>query len=117
MAFVIAQATDKRQRDPFGKAVAQAIEVGVVVPSILRSSLQAAGFSIVEDDAALADYGFNSGKVLKRAIVTDKEGNIVAMGAAADQGEALAAAALGYFREHPLAGSDVPAGFATAPQA
>ena len=57
LAFVIAAATDERHDDPFALAVRGAVEVGVVVPSILRTRLAAAGFTVTEDRAALAEYG------------------------------------------------------------
>lgn len=114
LEFVIAQATDESRDDPFSLAVRDSIEVGVVVPSILRAKLAEAGFAVVEDDAALAEYGLASLKSLRRVMVNDK-GVLVAMGAAGDHAEALLHAALGYFREHPLEGSEVPAGIAEAP--
>jgi hypothetical protein len=115
LEYVIAQATDKRQKSAIGKAVAASIEVGVVVPSMLRANLEDAGYTLVEDKAALADYGFASLKSLNRVIVNDKDGIMVAMGAAGDHSEALLHAMLGYFRENALPGSDVPAGIAEAP--
>ena len=93
-----------------------AIEVGIVVPSILRARLDEAGFTRVEDVAALADYGFASLETLKRIVVTDAEGTIVAMGAAGNYDEALLAAVLGYAREYPLPDSEVPDGIATTPE-
>ena len=101
--------------DPFKAAVRDSVEVGVVVPSIARSKLADAGFELVADEASLAEYGFASMTVLKRVLVTDKKGAIVAMGAAGNHDEALLHSILGYFREHPLEGSEVPAGIATAP--
>lgn len=113
--FVIDQATrEGRPVDPIATAVAASIEVGVVVPSVLRSKLASAGFKIVEDIAKLADYGFASLASLKRVLVT-QDGAIVAMGAAGDHGEALLHSMLGYFREHPLPDSEVPEGLLEAP--
>lgn len=108
LEYVIGQATDSRQKDSFGKAVADAIEVGVVVPSILRANLTEAGYAVIDDQAAMADYGFASTKVLKRVIINDKKGNMIAMGASDSAGDALLHAVLGYFREHPLADSAAP---------
>lgn len=115
LAYLIDAATDERQTDPFAAAVAASIEVGVVVPSILRSQLKAAGFRVVEDVAALAEYGFASLATLERVVVTDGAGGIVAMGAAGDHAEAILHAALGWFREHPLPDAEIPPGIATAP--
>ncbi len=49
LAFVISQAQDRRQKGAIGLAVASSIEVGVVVPSILRRNLEEAGFGLVTD--------------------------------------------------------------------
>lgn len=116
--FLIAQANAARDADApaFADAVAAAIEVGVVVPSRLRSTLESAGYTVIQDEATLAEYGFNSLATLKRVVVQDKDG-IVAMGAASDHDEAILAAALGWFRENPAnADDEIPAGIATAPQ-
>lgn len=115
LAFVIDQATDERQDSAIGRAVRDSIEVGVVFPSLLRTKLTEAGYTVAEDEAALADYGFASMATLKRVLVVDADGNIVAMGASGDHGDALLHAVLGYFREHPLEGAEVPGGIATAP--
>jgi len=111
LAHVIAAATDERQDDPFALAVRGAVEVGVVVPSILRRNLEAAGFTIVEDEAGLSALGFAGTRVLVRTVVT-RDGDIVAMGAASDASEAILHAALGWFREHPLPDLEAPAGVA-----
>ena len=103
-------------RSPMANAVRHATEVGVVVPSILRKNLEEAGFVLVEDSAALADYGFASLKTLNRVVVM-KDGEMVAMGAAGDHAEALLHAVLGYFRENPPAGLEPTEGIATAPSA
>lgn len=113
LEFVLAAA--KVGRTPIANAVRKSIEVGVVVPSILRGNLEEAGYTVVDDTAALADYGFASLKTLERVVVNDKDGNMVAMGAAGDHGEALLHAMLGYFRENPPAGLEPTEGFATAP--
>jgi hypothetical protein len=117
LAFVLDQATDKRQKHPVGKAIAASIEVGTVFPSKLRSELESAGYTLVEDKAALSEYGFASTKFLERVIVADADGNMVAMGAAADRDEAILAAVLGWCRENALEGSAVPGGLAPAPGA
>lgn len=115
LEFVIAQATDKRQKSDFGKAVAASVEVGVVVPSIFRAKLADAGFSVIEDVAAQAEYGFATMNFLKRTLIEDKKGVIIAMGASSDYDDALLHAALGWFRENALPDSDVPEGIATVP--
>jgi hypothetical protein len=115
LEFVLAQAQDPDQKHPIGKAVAASAEVGVVVPSILRGKLQEAGYTLVDDKVAVAEYGFASLGALKRVLVTDEDGTLVAMGAAGNEDEALLAAMLGWFRENPLPGADVPAGIAEAP--
>ncbi len=116
LAFVISQAQDRRQKGALGLAVASSIEVGVVVPSILRRNLEDAGFGLVTDTAALSEYGFKSAKTLQRTVIRDGAGVIVAMGAAGNQDEALLAAILGWFRENALPDSEVPAGFGVVPQ-
>ncbi len=115
LAFVLEQAQDTSRRDGVRVAVRNSIEVGVVVPSILRSKLEEAGYSILTDTAALADYGINSLNVLKRVIVADKNGTMVAMGAAENYDEALLHAMLGYFRENAKPDEDVPQGLAETP--
>jgi hypothetical protein len=121
LAFVVAQAKDERQTEPFALAVRGALVEGsiyvggaAVLPDTLRQTLVAAGFNGVEDDAALAEYGFASLGTLRRVVITDSSGELVAMGAAGDHDEALLAAALGWFREHPLPDADVPDGIAIA---
>ena len=111
--FLIAATAGRKE--PFAKAVASSTEVGVVFPSKLRAELTSAGFTIVDDDKAMADYGFSSMKVLKRVIVNDKDGTMVAMGAALDKDEAILAAALGWVRENPAAGVTATEGIAVAP--
>ena len=117
LEFVLANATDKRQKHPIGKAIAASIEVGTIFPSKLRSELEAAGYTLVEDKAALADYGFASSKFLERVIVSDADGNMVAMGAAVDRDEAILAAVLGWSRENALEGLLPTEGLAPAPGA
>jgi len=112
LEFLIGQATDERQTAPIAKAVADAVEVGVVVPSILRRNLDDAGLTVVEDETTLSEHGFASLQALKRTVVLDGE-LIVAMGAAGDLDEAILHAMLGWFREHPLPDADVPQGLAT----
>lgn len=112
--FVIAQATDKRQTSPFSKAVRGAIEVGVVVPSILRTNLEDAEFTVKEDEASMGEYGFKSSKFLKRVLITDDTGTIIAMGASADHEDALLHAVLGWYRENAVGDpGEVPAGLGT----
>jgi hypothetical protein len=104
MAWLIGQAADERHDEPLAVAVRNATEVGMVVPSILRAELDKGGFKVVDDETTMAAYGFKSTKVLDRVLVTDKGGEVVAMGAASDHAEALLAAMLGWFRENAPAG-------------
>lgn len=120
MKFVLDQATGqhghhKGDDRKFAKAAAEAIEVGILVPSIFRANLEAAGYKVVEDETSLKSYGFAVMGTLKRTLVTDKDGTIVAMGAAGDHKEALAHAALGWFREHARPESEVPEGLPITP--
>ena len=119
MAFVTAHAArgneHKGAAAAFGKALKASVEVGVLVPSVFRRNLEDAGYLVVDDKAAVADYGFASLGVLKRVLVVDEDGAIVAMGAATDAGEAIAAAALGWCREHPLEDLEATTGIAEAP--
>jgi hypothetical protein len=116
LRFVLEQANDPRQKDPFAKAVKDSVEVGQVIPSVFRAKLEESGFRVLDDEKSAAEFGFASTKVLKRVLITDKKGDIIAMGASTDPGEAITAAALGWFREHPLAGAEVPAGAAVLPK-
>jgi hypothetical protein len=113
LEFVIDQAKDERQESGgIAIAVRDSIEVGVVVPSILRNELKAAGFEILEGDDEAAKFGFAELSHLKRVLVVE-DGLVVAMGASADYDDALLHAMLGWFRENPLPGADVPAGIGT----
>ena len=85
------------------------------MPSVLRTRLVEAGYSVIDDEVAHAKDGFASLTVLDRIIVKDESGSIVAMGASSDPADALAHAMLGWFRENPLPGSDIPAGVGTLP--
>lgn len=114
MAFLIAEAN--ASKGPVAKAVKDSIEIGVVFPSALRKNLTDAGFTLKEDKAAMSEYGFASMAVLKRVLVTDKDDNLVAMGAAGDHDEALLHAMLGWFRENPSGENTVPEGVTTAPK-
>jgi hypothetical protein len=114
LKFIIDQATDRRQSHRLALAVRDSIEVGFIVPSVLRKNLADAGYTVVEDEMALAEHGFRSLEVLDRTIVKDGE-KILGMGAAGDHDEALVAAMLGWFRENALPGTEVPEGIATLP--
>ena len=74
-------------------------EVGIVVPSILRAKLTAAGFEVRDEkfkDAAQKEEW----KHLKQVTVWDGD-KLIAMGASGDAGDALLHAMLGYARENP----------------
>lgn len=115
LAFIIDQARDQRQDSPIGKAVASSVEVGIVVPSVLRSRLKAAGFKVTDDEATATKLGFAKLAYLTRVLVVDKKGAIVAMGASSDADDALLHAMLGWFRENALPGAAIPAGVGTLP--
>lgn len=89
---------------PVAAAIAKSTEVGIIVPSILRTNLQSAGYSIITDTAAHEERGFPTLKFLTRVLVEDADGNLIAMGAASDLDEALLHAMLGYIRENAPAG-------------
>ncbi|MEA2676391.1 MAG: hypothetical protein QOJ81_532 [Chloroflexota bacterium] len=112
--FVIAQAQAKRQADAFAEAVRESIEVGIVVPSILRARLKAAKFQVSDDPAIHAKYGYRELNTLSRVIVAEKTGEIVAMGASIDADDALLHAVLGYFRENKVGDGLAPAGLPIA---
>lgn len=114
MKFLVEQAMDERQEDPFAIAVRASIELDSLVPSILRTKLAEAGFEVVDDELEHLKDGFRTFVYLDRVLIK-REGVIVAMGAAGNVSEALAHAVLGWFREHPLPDSEVPAGIATLP--
>lgn len=113
--FVLEQAKGDLSGTPIGQAIAASVEVGTVFPSKLRAELADAGYVVKDDEAAMSDYGFSSSKVLKRVLVVDSTGDIVAMGAAADADEAILASMLGWCRENALPTADIPEGIASAP--
>lgn len=92
----------KSQDSAISKAIAQSIEVGVVVPSLLRSKLAALSL----------DVQYTQGKHLVRADVFDS-GVLIASGTSADQNDALLHAMLGYVRERAI-GSLVVGGMTKA---
>lgn len=55
--------------NPFLRAVADSIEVGIVVPSILKAKLEAAGFSVIFDIADHAKHGFRELKNKARVAI------------------------------------------------
>ncbi len=87
--------------DPLAAAVRQATEVGVVVPSILRSELEDAGYQIVDDEQKHLQQGFKPLKQLTRVIL-EKDGKVAAMGASHSLPDALLHAVLGYLRERDM---------------
>lgn len=93
----------KSHADPIAAIVQKATEVGVVVPSILRRELEAAGFKINEDEEEhKTKYGYRKFENLYRVLVHDKAGNIIAMGASDSSASALSHAILGYIRERDI---------------
>jgi hypothetical protein len=115
LEFVIGQAQHPQRDDAIGAAVAASTEAGFVVPSILRGKLEEAGFKVVDDEVAMSEYGFKTLKTLKRVLVTNADGAIVAMGASSDHADALLHAMLGFFRENSLGDAEVPEGLMEAP--
>ncbi len=91
--------------DKFCDVVANSIEVGVVVPSILRDKLAKAGFYINQDeDQQEKVHGFKKLDHLYRVLIHDKDENgaVVAMGASDDFADALLHACLGYVQERDV---------------
>lgn len=88
--------------DPLGDCVRRAIEVGVVVPSLLRANLKEAGYVVDADQDSHAKDGYRRFKNLTRVLVRDGTGNVVAMGASSDEADALLHACLGYLRERDI---------------
>lgn len=97
--------------NPFLKSVAESIEASIVVPSILKAKLLAAGFKVSADDEDHAKYGFRVLKNLYRVHVVGpanlhperaNEGEartLIAAGASDSEADALLHAALGFVRE------------------
>jgi hypothetical protein len=79
-----------------------------------KQELIARGLAVVDDKQATTDHGFRPLENLVRVLV-QQDGNLIAMGAASNEHEAILHAALGWFREHPLPGSEVPEGVAKLP--
>ena len=112
--FVIEQAS--QHKHALAKAVRDSVEAGTLVPSILRQNLSKAGLKVAQDQTTAAKYGFSALGVLKRVLVLDKQGAIVAMGASGDHDDALLHAMLGWFRENASPETDVPQGIASRTQ-
>ena len=95
--------------NPFIAAVCESIEVGVVVPSILKAKLEAAGFSVIADDEDHKRHGFRPLPNNYRVHVvgpanvhpdhTGESRTLIAAGVAPDEADALLHAALGFLRE------------------
>ncbi len=87
----------KSQQDRFAvsRAIAESVEVGIVVPSVLRSKLEALG-CIVEK---------NPGRQFENVVqIAVKHGDeIIAMGTSVDEADALLHAMLGFVRERNIA--------------
>lgn len=80
--------TLSRLDNPVAKCAASAAEAGMVVPSILRKNLEAAGYRVT--DAKL--------KVLTQVKV-HKDGRLVACGSSSDAADALLQAVHAHLRE------------------
>lgn len=90
-------------QDPFIAAINVATEVGVVVPSLFKAALKKNGFFVNEDEDSHKELGYRKFENLYRVLIQTASGNIVAMGASSDTGEAIVHAALGYVREKEIA--------------
>jgi len=111
LEFVIDQIT---QNDaPFAVACRAALEVGILVPSLLRSSLESAGFRVL-DDKKLKEHGIPPMKHLHRAAVFDGD-DMIAFGAAGTTDEALLHAVLGWCRENKVGDKPAPKGLVSKP--
>lgn len=86
--------------DPIAKAVVASTEVGVVVPSILTAKLEAAGYPPVKDGDPKDHKPL---KHLKRVLLKDGNGAVIAQALAGDYSEALLHAVMSYLREQSLA--------------
>lgn len=75
--------------DPIAKAVADSVEVGIVVPSILRKNLEVAGVKITEGEK----------KRLKQIEIHDTAGVLIACGSSDGHADALLHAVTGYLRQ------------------
>lgn len=95
--------------NPFLKAVAESIEVGIVVPSILKAKLLESGFAVVADDAEHKKYGYRVlpnnyrvhviGPLNVHPDHSDENRGLIAAGMAPSEASALVHAALGFVRE------------------
>lgn len=87
------------QAGPVAKVAVKAAEAGILVPSILKSSLEAAGYKVTYhkeggETAPLGD-GVNGAWVL----VKDKDGHVVARAYSHDRPDALLQAVYAWLRE------------------
>lgn len=89
--------------DPIALAVRNATEIGIVVPSILRRELEAAGFTIVELNEDHAKEGFRELQNSKRVVIKDGEFAMIAHGISDSVPDALLTATLGYIAELDIA--------------
>lgn len=87
----------KSSKSKIAEAVREATEVGVVVPSILRSGLIARGF-VIDDDQRKTAAG-EEWKFVKQVKILE-DGELVAMGTSSDLPDALLHAVLGYANEN-----------------
>lgn len=95
--------------NPFLKAVAESIEAGIVVPSILKAKLEAAGFKVSADDEDHKKHGYRVLANNYRVHVVgpanvhpdhaSEERTLIAAGVSDSEADALLHAALGFLRE------------------
>lgn len=102
MALLI-ELSHAHRPDPVAAAVEQATEVGVVVPSLLRSALEKAKLRISDDPKEHEKRGFDPLDKLKRVLIHGQGDTVIAMGASVDVPDSLLHAVLGYLRERDIA--------------
>jgi len=89
--------------DPIAAAAVKATEVGVVVPSLFRNALVAAGFTVVDDDDEHAKSGYRKLDNKYRCTIRNKGGVDVAHAISGDATDALLHALHGYLIELDVA--------------
>ena len=122
-------------KDKFIEAIQASIEVGIVVPSLLRKNLIEAGYEVYTDETEKGrkkqtELGFPQQDFLTDVAIVQPDAKkrdengieyrgplVVAYGAAGDVSEAIAHAALGYVRERDIEhfGKQLPNQFHTDP--
>jgi len=126
LIFLLQCADDPRHDSAVAESLRAATKVYEAVPEegterrvtvsapMLRAALIERGLTIVDDEEATSTHGFRRLDNLTRVLVKNGK-EVIAMGAASDENDALLHAILGWLREHPIAGLKAPAGIATLP--